>query len=260
VKDMIYRFFLQPNEISWQEKKAVISNPDHTHKISKVLRLRPNDQIVLLDGKGIIYNAEIASFYSRGIQCRLLGRRTVNTEPGLKITVAQALLKGPKFDYALQKNTEIGVSEFIPITTERTVIKLEEDGLLHEVDKREERYKKIVQEASEQSERGVVPEVKGIMSVDELCKSNLAAYDLKLICLERAQTESGIKEVLNSIQTKVQRVLIFIGPEGGFSESETKLVLSNGFTPVSLGKRIYRSETVGTVICSILYFYFNELK
>jgi 16S rRNA (uracil1498-N3)-methyltransferase len=255
-----YRFFLQPNEINWQEKKAVISSPDHTHKISQVLRLRPNDQIVLLDGKGIIYNAEIASFYSRGIQCRLLGRRTVNSEPDLKITIAQALLKGPKFDYALQKNTEIGVSEFIPITTERTVIKLEEDELLHEVDKRIERYKKIVRDASEQSERGIVPEVKGVMSIEELCKSNLAAYNLKLVCLERSKTESGIKEVLNSNQTRLQKVLILIGPEGGFTEGETKLVLSNDFTPISLGKRIYRSETVGTVICSILYFYSNELK
>lgn len=257
---MVFRFFLQPNEIDWHQKKAAITDEDHSYKISKVLRLRPSDQIVLLDGKGLIYNAEIASIYSKAIQCKLLSRRTVNTEPDLKITIAQALLKGPKFDYALQKNTEIGVCEFIPITTERSIIRVEGNEVLNEIDRKTERFKKIVRDASEQSERGVVPDVKNIMSLDELCKTNLPNYDLKLVCVERTQIECGIKEVLNSIQGKIQRVLILVGPEGGFTENETKLVISNGFLPVSLGKRIYRSETVGTVICSILYFYFNELK
>ena len=108
---MTYRFFIDSHQINWQEKKATISDMDHTYKISKVLRLRENDQLVLLDGNGLVYNAQIASFYSRAVQCRLLSRRSVNTEPDLKITIAQSLLRGPKFDYALQKNVEIGVHE-----------------------------------------------------------------------------------------------------------------------------------------------------
>ena len=255
---MSYRFFIEPKELNWQEKKAVISDSDQTYKILKVLRLRENDQIVLLDGKGLIYNAQIASFYSRAVQCTLLSRRSVNTEPNLKITVAQALLKGPRFDYALQKNTEIGVYEFIPITTERTIVKIEENDVSRELDRRADRYQKIVKDASEQSERGLVPRVQNIMSIEELSKINLSDYDLKLLCLERSQT-NGIKEVLNSIQDKVQKVLICIGPEGGFTENEAKLLLSKGFMSVSLGKRIYRSETVGTVISSVLFFYFSDL-
>lgn len=256
---MSHRFFLEPNKLNWQEKKATISDSDQTYKISKVLRLRENDQIVLLDGKGLVYNAQIASFYSRAVQCTLLSRRSVNTEPTLKITIAQALLKGPRFDYALQKNTEIGVYEFIPITTERTVIKVEENGVSKEPDNRIDRYQRIVRDASEQSERGIIPRVNNLMTINELSKLNLSNYDLKLMCLERSQT-NGVKEVLNSIQDKVQKVLICIGPEGGFTENEAKLLLSKGFTSVSLGKRIYRSETVGTVISSILFFYFNELN
>ena len=256
---MTYRFFIDSHQINWQEKKATISDMDHTYKISKVLRLRENDQLVLLDGNGLVYNAQIASFYSRAVQCRLLSRRSVNTEPDLKITIAQSLLRGPKFDYALQKNVEIGVHELIPVTTERTVVRLNEEGASRELDRRIERYQKIVRDAAEQSERGIVPNVKDIISIDELCRQNLTSYDLKLVCLERSQT-NAIKDVLNSIQDKVQKVLLLIGPEGGFTENEIKLVLSSGFKSVSLGKRIYRAETVGVATSSILFFYFNDLK
>lgn len=256
---MSYRFFVSPQQLNWQEKKASISDQEQTHKISRVLRLRENDQIVLLDGTGLIYNAQIISFFSRAVQCRLLSRRSTNTDPELKITIAQAMLKGPKFDYVLQKCTEIGVSEFIPVATERTVIRINENDVSRDIDRRIDRYQSIVQDAAEQSERGFVPTVKNVMTLDELCKTNLAGYDLKLVCAERSQT-NGIKEVLNSIQTKIQKVLLLIGPEGGFTENELKQVLSSDFTSVSLGKRIYRSETVGMLLSGILFFYFNDLK
>ena len=255
----MYRFFVDSHNINWQEKKANIADQDQFHKISRVLRLKENDQLVLLDGKGLCYNAQILSFFSRGVQCRLLSRRTVNIDPDLKITIAQSLLRGPKFDYVLQKCTEVGISGFIPVQTERTVIKFEEDGLSREVDRKVDRYQKIVQDASEQSERGTIPQVNHLMSLDEFCKSNLSGYDLKLACLERTNT-NGIKEILNSLQTKVQKILILVGPEGGFSEAEVKNILASGFTSVSLGKRIYRAETVGMLLSGILFFYFNDLK
>ncbi len=256
---MSYRFFVTPNQINWQEKKANISDQEQTHKIARVLRLRENDPIVLLDGAGLIYNAQITSFFSRAIQCRLLSRRSANTDPELKITIAQSLLKGPGFDYVLQKCTEVGVSELIPVTTSRTVIRIEENGLNRDIDRRINRYQRIVQDAAEQSERSTIPNVKDIVSIEELCKSNLSSFDLKLFCAERSQT-NGIKEVLNDIQTKIHKVLILIGPEGGFTEEEQKLATSSGFLPCSLGKRIFRSETVGMLTSGILFFYFNDLK
>lgn len=255
----MFRFFINPHEINWQEKHASITDTGHTYKISKVLRLRENDQITLLDGKGLVYNAQIVSINPKVVKCRLLSRRAVNTEPEIKITLAQAILKGQKFDFVLQKNTEIGICEFVPILTERTVVRFEEDGELRKEEKRLGRYQKIVQEAAEQSERGVMPVVYDIISLDELCKSNLTDYDLKIICQERTQT-NFVKDVLNSIQTKVQKILILIGPEGGFTENELKLTTSSGFVSVSLGRRIYRAETVGIVLSSILFFYFNDLK
>ena len=256
---MNHRFFINPNQINWQEKKANISDQDHFHKMSRVLRLKENDQVVLLDGKGLSYNAQIISFFSRGVQCRLLSRRAVNTDPEVKIAIAQSLLKGPKLDYVLQKCTEIGVAEFIPVKAERSIIRAEEEELSRDVNRRLNRYQKIVQDASEQSERGNIPVVSDLVTLDELCRSNLSSYDLKLACIERAGT-SGIKEVLNSLQAKVHKILILIGPEGGFSENETKNILSNGFISTTLGKRIYRSETVGMLLSGILFFYFNDLK
>ena len=256
---MAYRFFLNTNEINWNEKRAVISSQDDVYKISRVLRLRPNDPVVLLDGKGLIYNAQINSFLNRKIDMRLLSRRTVNTESNLKITICQSLLKGPKLDSALQKCTELGVYDFIPISTSRTVIKLQDDDtdrdMLHKIN----RLQRIVHSAAEQSERGYIPNVKNIMTLEELLKSNLSDYDLKLVCLERSETNK-IKEVLNGITDKVGKAIIIIGPEGGFTEEEAKLMTSNGFLSVSLGKRIFRAETVGTVISTILFYHFNELN
>jgi len=256
---MNYRFFINPHQINWQEKKATIADSDQTYKISRVLRLRENDQIILLDGSGLVYNAQIASFFSRAVQCRLLSRRSANTEPDLKITIAQSLLKGQKFDFALQKNTEVGASEFIPVITSRTIRRVDGNDSPLELEKRVDRFQKIVRDAAEQSERGVVPAVKDIVSIEELCRQNLSEYDLKLVCLERSQT-NGIKEVLNSLQNKVHKIMVLIGPEGGFTDDEAKIVLSSGFTSVSLGRRIYRAETVGVVISGILFFYFNDLK
>ena len=257
---MTFRFFVNPREVNWQEKKANISEPDNTYKISKVLRLKENDQIILLDGNGIVYNAQISSFFSRAVQCRLLSRRSVNTEAALKITIAQTLIRGPRFDYALQKNTEIGVYEFIPVISERTLIRLDGDDSAVEAEKKADRYQRIVKSAAEQSERGLVPKVQTPLKLEELCKQNLSDYDLKIMCHERMQSACLLKELLNGVQEKVEKVIVLIGPEGGFNEDESKLVISGGFTPVTLGKRIYRAETVGTVISSILFFYFNELK
>lgn len=256
---MIPRFFISQKEINWQEKKATISGADQLHKMSRVLRLRENDQITLLDGSGLIYSAQILSLMPRSAQCRLLSRKALNTEPDLKITLAQSLLKGSKFDYVLQKNTEIGVAEFIPLVCERTVVKPDEKEAEYEADNRLVRYQRIVRDAAEQSERGIVPIVKEICYLDGLLKQNLSGFDLKLICLERTHA-NGIKEVLNSVQDKVQKVIVLIGPEGGFTENESKIVQTNGFIPVSLGKRIFRAETAPVVISSILFFYFNELK
>lgn len=254
----MYRFFVNSHEINWQDKKATIQNPNQSNKISRVLRLRENDQIVLLDGNGLSYTAQITSFFSRGVQCRLLSRRAINTEPKLKITVAQALLKGNRFDYALQKNTELGAYEFIPVTCKRTVVRYDDEDL-RSVDKKLNRFQAIVQGAAEQSERGMVPIVKDVVTVEELCKSNLSDYDLKLICQERSDA-SPIKKVLDGLQEKINKILLFVGPEGGFMEEEINQVLKSGFISVNLGKRIYRAETVGTVLLSILYFYFNELN
>lgn len=255
---MAFRFFVNPTDIKWNEKRAVISDPGDTYKISKVLRLRANDPIVLLDGNGIFYNAQINQFISKKVQCRLLSRQAVNSEPGLKITIAQSLLKGPKLDYALQKSTEVGAFDFIPLTSERTVVRFDVDEDKY-LDRKIGRYQKIVQNAAEQSERGKVPIVHNIMKVGELCRSNLSEYDLKLICKERTST-NGIKEVLNGVVDKVSKVLVLIGPEGGFTDEETKEALANDFVSVSLGKRIYRSETVGALISSILFYHFNELN
>lgn len=253
----MYRFFINPEEINWQEKSAVISSQNDSYKIFKVLRMRKGDQVTLLDGKGLSYNAQVESFFSKQVQCSLLSRQVVSTEPELKITIAQALIKGQRFDYSLQKNTEAGVCKFIPLVTERTVVKIDDRKKEKALEEKNVRFQKIVKSAAEQSERGIIPEVKDVQTLEELCRSNLSNYNLKLICAERSQA-NGIREVLNSLQERVQSVIIIIGPEGGLTKEEFTLAKSNGFEEVSLGKRIYRSETVGTVISSILFFYFND--
>ena len=162
-------------------------------------------------------------------------------EPRIKITLAQALPKSSKMDDIVQKSTELGVFEIIPVTTERSIPKSDKS----------ERWNKIAKESAEQSGRVHVPQIKNTVSFDELLKS-CENYGLKLLPWECENSRSLKTELVNN--KNASSVLILIGPEGGFSPKEAEKASLKGFKSVSLGKRILRTQTAGpATLAMILY-------
>lgn len=238
----IPRFFISPDDIAGSS--ATLREEDLKHLVT-VLRLKPKDQVILLDGKNNGYRAELLHIKKEKAHFHILSTEEMVSEPSVHITLAAALLKGERFEWVIQKSVEMGVSAIIPFFSSRTVTHLPPE----KVESRLDRWQTIAREAAEQSERGIIPDLHRPLSFQESC--SLDAFDLKLICAER-ETRS-LKEVLQR-GTKPSRILAMVGPEGGFSPDELHLAQENGFIPISLGKRILRAETASLlVIANILY-------
>ena len=163
-----------------------------------------------------------------------------------KVSIAQSLVKEQKMDYILQKSTELGVYEIIPIYTERSIIKVKD-----KYDQKIERWKKVVKEASEQSKRFTLPYLNRIINLNELIKEK---YDFKFVCSVNEKTKT-IKNVLSNVNIN-DTILFVIGPEGGFSEKEEKLLVDNGFQPITLGENVLRTETSSTFVLSVINYHF----
>ena len=162
------------------------------------------------------------------------------------VDIAQALVKEQKMDYILQKSTELGVRNIIPLKTTRSIVKLD-----NKKDKKIERWNTVVQEASKQAKRLEQAKVLSIMSIDDIIKLD---YDYKILCSVN-EMSTNIKRVLDKVSIG-DRILFVVGPEGGFTpEEETKLI-SNGFVTVSLGNNVLRTETVSLFLLSIIGYHF----
>jgi 16S rRNA (uracil1498-N3)-methyltransferase len=208
------RFFVDSSQITG----VYVDIPgEDAHKISNVLRLRVDEEIVVLDNTGARYH------------CRLT-----------------ALAKGDKVEQVIRQNTEAGASAFWLMNTDRCIVQIEEK----KCDQRVARYQKVAREAAEQSNRAKVPEVNGILRL----KQALAASEgsLKLFCYESEQTLT-LKQSLQNAQPD-QAITLFIGPEGGFTNEEVELAKKSGAITISLGSRVLRTETAGLVaISQVLY-------
>jgi 16S rRNA (uracil1498-N3)-methyltransferase len=231
-----HRFFLSPNSF---DDKTVIFPPDISLQISKVLRLRIDDTVVVLDGTLDEYEVRLTSVDRNNVKGEVIAVNKNDSEPSREVVLYQALLPKDKFELVLQKGTEVGVSAFVPLETKRSVV--QSDYVVN----KKERWQKIIQEASEQSERGLVPPLedplKFAQALDEAIQKGVV-----VLAWER---EGGVdfNNVLQQLQ-EATPVSIFIGPEGGFEEGEVALAKEKGVLLVNFGKRILRSETAGIVI------------
>ena len=237
----MHRFFVLPHFISGDEVEIV---GKQVHQIREVLRLRNGDKIIVLDNTGKEYTVRLVDVTRQKVIGEITSQSYCPNEPSLDVTVYQALLKGSKLDFVLQKCTEIGVTRFVPIICERCVAAKPSTS-------RFERWRNIILEAAEQSGRGKIPELGSILDFKQACEN---ANGFSLIPWESEKT-IGIKAILNNIET-VNRINVFIGPEGGFTSSEVEFAQSKGIPAVSLGKRIMRAETAAIVaITAVLYEY-----
>jgi 16S rRNA (uracil1498-N3)-methyltransferase len=235
------RFFIDqkiedPNNI-------IISDKEIINKLVKVLRKRVGDCFILFDNQGDEYEVEIREWNPKQIVCKFRNKLDNDRELDTDINLYVALLKADKFEWLLQKVTEIGVKKIIPNFTENCVVKELNNN-------KYQRYKKIINEATLQCGGKVQPVLN---QVETFAKSleYLNPNDLNIIAHEKE--EKRLKEIL--ADKKSSAINIFIGPEGGFSEEEINLAQRHSIIPISLGKRILRAETASMVACAIIANY-----
>lgn len=240
----MYHFFVEPNAIV--DKKITITGKDVNH-IKNVLRMKPGEEIsVSTTESSAEYRCIISALSDTEVICDLAFIKEEGNELPSKIYLFQGLPKSDKMELIIQKAVELGAYEIIPVEMKRCVMKLEPKKAPQKI----ERWQAISEAAAKQSKRTVIPEVTMPMSFKEAVKK-ASECDVRLVPYEMADGMNRTRELLKAI-TPGQSVAIFIGPEGGFDQSEIELAQNSGFEIITLGKRILRTETAGMVVISVL--------
>lgn len=242
----MYNFFVEPSQIS--ENEVVIVGNDVNH-IKNVLRMRPGEELSVSNGvDNREYRCGIEEISEDRILCRLRFVKEDGMELPSKVYLFQGLPKADKMELIIQKAVELGVYEIIPVSTKRAVVKLDEK----KAKTKAARWQTIAEAAAKQSKRRVIPEVKNVMTMKQAVEY-AETMDVKLIPYELADGMQETKKRIASLQAG-QTIAVFIGPEGGFEESEIEAAVKAGICPITMGKRILRTETAGfTILAWIMY-------
>lgn len=224
-----------------KKNDQLILNEEDMHHIKNVMRFIPDDLIE------VVYEGEVY-ICSLGINnTAYIKHKIDNNSSNLKITLIVPLLQEQKMSLIFQKATELGVSKIIPVNMSRSVVKLDNDKFL----KKQIRWQKICKEASEQSKRNDIPTVSDLKNIKDLKLEGLS-----LVC-STSDIAGNVKNCLKN-NNNYDKINIVIGPEGGLTNEEEKELINIGFTPISLGQRILRVETVPMVILSIINYEYME--
>ena len=245
----MYQFFVKDDQINTGEKKVVIRGTDVNH-IKNVLRMKPGEEVSVSNGSdGREYRCAIESMSDDEVILELRFIKEDSNELPAKIYLFQGLPKADKMETIIQKNVELGVFEMIPVSMKRCVVKLDQKKAASKT----ERWQEISRAAAKQSKRGIIPEIKLPMTYKEALEYASKNCDVKLLPYEMAEDFSKTRELLSGIGSG-SKVAIFIGPEGGFDDTEINEALSAGFDTITLGKRILRTETAGMYMMSVLSY------
>ncbi len=244
------RFFVPPGLL---QSEHVELGGELSHRLRHVLRLRAGDRVVLFDGSGLEYEVALDDTDGPSIGATVLSRREGTPEPRVRVVLYQSVVKGDRFDWLLEKGTEIGVSRFVPLLSRRAVVRPSPER-----SERTERWQRIITEAAEQCGRSRLPELAPVMRLDEALAT---AEGLRLFPWER-EKKTSLRQALreSSSEDKPPAVVsIFIGPEGGFTQDESDAAAAAGARSVSLGPRILRSETAGILAVAAVLYELGEL-
>lgn len=246
----MYRFFVEPSQIG--EKEIRICGSDVNH-IKNVLRMKQGEEILISSGENLEYTCYIQEMQEEEVTAHIMYVQEAGYELPSRIFLFQGLPKGDKMELIIQKAVELGVHQIVPVASRRSVVKLDKK----KEEKKIVRWQAIAESAAKQSKRMYVPQVAGVMSFGEAVQY-AGKLDVVLMPYELAKGMKETKEIIRGIQ-KGQSVGIFIGPEGGFEEEEVRQAVSlAGARPITLGKRILRTETAGFTVLSILMFELEE--
>lgn len=243
---MPHRFFILPDSI---RDGVVQFSSAHAHQLRDVLRMPRGAEIFVLDNAGSEYRVVLSKVTPRGVQGEIVDRHPAAGEPHTRIVLYQALLKADKFEWVLQKGTEVGITAFVPIVTERSIRDVGKSKF--------GRWTQILTEAAEQAGRGKIPALSPHQPIASACGTAQAQGGLLLIPWE-LERERNLRSALD--HSAVQTIHLFIGPEGGFSEQEVERARMHNALSVTLGPRILRAETAGLVAASAIFFARGDLS
>ena len=239
-------FFVSPQQV--KEEKIYVEGSDVNH-IKNVLRMKLGEKLTVNDGEGWQYLCEVESYEADMAVLHIVEKSKAETELSSRIYLFQGLPKQDKMELIVQKAVELGAYQVIPVSTKRAVVKLD----AKKAGKKVERWQQIAVSAAKQAGRGIVPTVGEVCTYAQALKM-AEELDVVLIPYELAEGIEETKEIITGIRPG-QSVGVFIGPEGGFEEEEVKLAMEAGAKPVTLGRRILRTETAGLTTLSLLMFH-----
>ncbi len=241
------RFFVSPEDIRGNE----IVLRKQAHQIRDVLRLKSGEHIIVLDNEGFEYETALTEITGKEIKGRIVEKRKVKDRPRVKITLYQSMPAREKLEWLLQKCTEVGVAGFVPVITERSIVrdcKIKASKM--------DRWRQIVQEAAEQSQRGRMPEVSPPVTFEKAIEE-IDGYGCKLIASPAAES-SNLRDCLKGFNCG--EAALFVGPEGGFTKDEVKLCIEKGARAFSLGKQILRTETAAVVASALILYELGQME
>lgn len=248
----MYQFFVEPHQIDLASKRVTIEGPDVNH-IKNVLRMKIGEELNVSNGMdGKEYRCAIAEYAEDSVICDLYFVKEDNVELPAEIWLFQGLPKADKMEWIIQKNIELGVTHIVPVTTRRCIVKLDDKKAGAKI----ARWQEIAKAAAKQSKRGVIPKVHSVMHFKKALE--LASdMNVRIIPYELAEDMQHTRELLSKVAPG-QRIAVFIGPEGGFEEAEIQAALSAGVEPVTLGRRILRTETAGMTVLAWLSYLLEQ--
>lgn len=246
------QFFADASQINTDEHRLVITGDDYNH-IKNVLRMRPGEEFsVRCQGVPREYRCGILEFTDTDVICEIRFIKEDDTELPVKVTIYQALPKADKMETVIQKCVELGAVRIIPVRTSRCVVKLDDKKAKAKC----ERWQQIAEAAAKQSQRGIIPVVGPVMNLDEALE-DASKLDVRLMPYELAGDMAATRKIISEIASDAG-VGIFIGPEGGFDENEVTRASERGFAPITLGRRILRTETAAMTVMGWLVYLFDD--
>ena len=244
----MYHFFVEEEQVNGEN--AYISGSDVNH-IVNVLRMKIGEELLISVKGDWDYLCKIEEIENDRVNLKLLESMEQRELP-IKLTLLQGIPKSDKLEMIIQKAIELGVSEIIPVKTNRVVVKIDEKKTQTKVN----RWNAIAQSAAKQSKRSIIPKVLNPQTIDNALEI-VKDYGVKLLPYENAQGIKKTRSILDSLDTK-NNIAVFIGPEGGFEEDEVKNATDFGFDVITLGRRILRTETAGLALLSNIMIRLEE--
>ena len=244
----MFQFFVDKTQVNEEAGLVFITGADVNH-ICHVLRMRVGEQFYVTDGEsGGKYLCALKEASEDQVTCDILRNIEESSELPCEITLYQGLPKADKMELIIQKAVELGVHRIVPVSTKRSIVKLDDKKAGAKIS----RWQGIAEAAAKQSKRDVIPQIGDVMTL-KAALAEAADFEVSMMPYENAEGMAFTRKLLDEIRPG-QRIAIFIGPEGGFDDSEVEAALAKGTQPVTLGRRILRTETAGLAMLSMLVY------